>query len=424
MSLLALCLAYLRHRLGTTLLNLSLLALGVATITVLLLLDRHLREEVNREVRGIDLVVGAKGSPLQLILSTVFHLDVPTGNIPTSEAEAIRRHPLVARAVPLAMGDTAGGYRIVGTEPALIEERGARLAAGRVWQAPMEAVLGAEVARATGLGIGGSFVGAHGLGAGGFMHAEHAYEIVGVLAATGGVIDRLILTSVASVWKVHAVHRPTGAGTAPGATVAGAPAGGPSHPHPAEGGHAEEEVEGDEITALLIRYRSPIAAVQLPRLINARPQLQAASPALEAARLMAIAGVGLDALRLFGVLLVAAAGLSVFVALTNALADRRADLALMRVLGAGRGLLVRQLLLEALLLTGAGWALGFLLGHAVVEALARIFPQAQAAGVSGIALAPGELFLLPATLGLGVAAALVPAIRAYRTDLALVLARS
>jgi len=397
MTLTRLCLAYLRLRVGTTLLNVSLVALGVAIVSSILLVGSQLRDRAEREIRGVDLVVGAKGSPLQLILSAVFQLDIPFGNVRLAEVAFLRTHPLVASAIPLAMGDNAGGFRIVGTEPQFLHERGISIAAGRAWQAPMEAVLGSEVAGATGLRPGASFVGSHGL-VGGFAHAEHPYIVVGIANPTGTAADRLILTSLESVWRVHA-PRSTGSSTG-------------SHEH-----------EDGEITALLIRYRTPLAAVQLPRLVNARPMLIAAVPAVEAARLLSIVGFGLESLRLLGSALLVLAALSVLVALTNALSDRRADLALMRVLGATRGLLIRALLLEALLLTAAGLVLGFLLAHLSLELLTRLLPEARATGLSGFTVAPDEIMLAPAVLLLAIGAAAIPAVRLYRSNLVETLAR-
>jgi putative ABC transport system permease protein len=397
MTLTRLCLAYLRLRAGTTLLNVSLVALGVAIVSSILLVGSQLRVRAEREIRGVDLVVGPKGSPLQLILSAVFHLDMPSGNVRLAEVAFLRAHPLVASAIPLAMGDNAGGFRIVGTEPHFLQDRGISIAAGRPWQAPMEAVLGSEVARATGLQLGASFVGSHGL-TGGFAHAEHPYIVVGIANPTGTAADRLILTSLQSVWRVHA-PRSTGGST-----------------------ESHEDEEG-EITALLIRYRTPLAAVQLPRLVNAQPMLIAAVPAVEAARLLSIVGFGLEALRLLGAALLALAGLSVLVALSNALSDRRADLALMRVLGATRGLLIRALLLEALLLTAAGLVLGFLLAHLSLELLIRVLPEARVSGLSGFTIAAAELLLAPAVLLLAIGAAAIPAVRLYRSDLVETLAR-
>ncbi len=126
--------------------------LGVATITLVILLSRELEQRLVREAAGIDLVVGAKGSPLQLVLAGVYHADVPPGNVPLAAVEELARRPLVRQVIPMALGDSYRGFRIVGTEPAFVAHYGATLAQGRAWSAPMEAVLGSEVARATGLG--------------------------------------------------------------------------------------------------------------------------------------------------------------------------------------------------------------------------------------------------------------------------------
>jgi len=390
MTLAGLSFAYLRARPLATALNLLLLALGVATITVLILVTAQLENRMGRDARGIDLVAGAKGSPMQLVLSAVFHLDAPTGNIPLAEANALAKQRFVKKAIPLALGDSYKSFRIVGSNHEYPAHYGARVADGRLWSAPMEATLGAEVAARAKLAVGAKFAGAHGLGEGGDEHENEPYQVVGVLAPTGTVIDRLILTSVESVWEVHE-H--------------GAPAGAPK-----------------ELTALLIQYASPLAAAMLPRMVNASSSLQAASPAYESARLFRMIGVGVDVLRAFGVVLMLAAGLSVFIALLNALEERRYDLAVMRMLGATPARLMGLMLLEGSLLAVAGGIAGLGLGHLMTEALGAALRQAQQAAVSGWAWSDEEWWLLAASLGVGILAALIPAWRAYRSDVAPVLA--
>jgi putative ABC transport system permease protein len=422
MSLLALSLAYIRARALGTALNLLLLALGVGTIVLLLLFGAQLGERLTRDARGIDLVIGAKGSPLQLILSAVYHADFPTGNVPLAEAERWASHRLVEQAIPLALGDSLAGFRIVGTEHGYVAHYGASLAAGRLWQAPFEATLGAAVAAATGLEVGDRFVGSHGLAGGGPAHAEHPYSVVGVLAPSASVLDRLVLTPIASVWQVHG--------------LAGA-----DHAHDEVEevhGHDEGEAAGDEdhapdeaeggadprraVTALLIRYASPLAAVQLPLEVNRESALQAASPAFETARLLALVGVGIDTLRGFGGLLIVSAGLSVFIALWNAMQERRYDLAVLRLLGAPRRALFAQPLIEGLLLAGGGALLGLVLGHGTAELLGQLLRAGQSLGLSGLVFLRGELYVVLLALAIGALAALLPALQAYRTDIAAVLA--
>ncbi|HEX5863168.1 MAG TPA: ABC transporter permease, partial [Casimicrobiaceae bacterium] len=198
MNIVRVAYAYARHSPLTTVLNLALLTLGVATITLLLLLGEALDERLKRDAAAIDLVVGAKGSPLQLVLAGVYHVDVPPGNIPLDEVEKLRGNPLIREVVPVAMGDSYRGFHIVGTEPDFLGLYGARLASGVLWRAPLEAVLGAQVAHRSGLTLGAQFAGAHGLAEGGEVHGDNPYRVVGILAPSGTVIDRLVLTGVES----------------------------------------------------------------------------------------------------------------------------------------------------------------------------------------------------------------------------------
>ena len=201
--------AYLRDRPLTTALNILLLAIAVAMLVLLLQFGTQARDRFERDAEGIDLVVGAKGSPLQLILSSVFHVDQPTGNVPLNSLELLRRDPAVARVTPLALGDNFDGYRIVGTDSGFLELHRARIAEGEPFAEPMDAVIGATVAERTGARLGQKFIGSHGLetDAADDQGHEHApFRVTGILAPTGGVIDRLILTPVESVWLAHGIH--------------------------------------------------------------------------------------------------------------------------------------------------------------------------------------------------------------------------
>jgi putative ABC transport system permease protein len=403
MNLARLSIAYLKARPLNTALNLVLLALGVGTIALLLLANHQIEERMGRDARGIDLVVGAKGSPMQLILSAVFHIDAPTGNIPLAEAKKLAQNRAIKQSIPLALGDSFRGFRIVGTTHEYVAHYGGELAAGRLWAQPMEAVLGAETARAAGLAVGSTFVGAHGFSEGGEQHGDFPYTAVGVLAPTGTVLDRLVLANVESVWFVH------------------------THPDKDEDPKAtlaslrEDE---QEITALLVRYATPIAAATLPRLINSTSALQAASPAYESARLFKMIGVGVDVLRAFALVLVAAAGLSIFIALYNAMEERRYDLAVMRMLGATPGRLMRLVLAEALVLSVVGALVGLALGHLLTEVVGAMLAAENQPSVTGRFWLNTELWLVALAAAVGLLAGLVPAWRAYRTDIATTLSQT
>jgi putative ABC transport system permease protein len=392
--------SYLRARPLNTALSVILLALGVATIVLLLLVVGQAEERMHRDARGIDLVVGAKGSPMQLMLSGIYHLDAPTGNIPLSSAALLAKNRMVKRAMPLALGDSWKSYRIVGADRIYAEHYGAELREGRFYEKPMEAVLGAEVAARTSTRVGATFKGAHGMGSEPGEEHEGAYTVVGVLAKTGSVIDRLVLTPIESVWQVHEEHQ-----------------------GPQDDADRKALQEAREVTVVLVQYASPLAAATLPRQINSQSELQAASPAYETARLFSIVGVGIDALRGFAAVLILAAGLSVFIALYSALEERRYELAVMRTLGASPGKLFGLLIGEAFVLSLLGVALGLLLGHALAAVLGAWLERQQHYPVTGLEWRPEELWVAAIAVGVGVIAAIVPAWRAYRTDVSRTLAR-
>ncbi len=373
-------------------LNLLLLSLGLAAVSFVLLVSEQIEAGVQRDLAGVDLVVGAKGSPMQIMLAGVFHLDVPTGNIPLSTLEELRRQPLVARAVPLSMGDSLKGFRIIGSRPEYLELYGARLAEGRLWDAPMQAVLGAAVARATGLKTGAQFKGSHGLGETGDEHGDHPYTVVGVLAETGSVLDRLVVTDLASVWKVH------------------------EDMHALDESDRRAMEESREITLALVSYRSPLAAISLPRWINAQDGLQAAAPALETARLLRMVGAGTEVLRGFGWVLLLAASLSVFVALLHAVRERQGDLAMLRMLGAPPWRVAVLVACEALWLAALACALGLALGHGLTHALGWYLSSQQSLRISGVWWSVWEWSIPLLALLLALAAAAWPAWRAYRLE--------
>ena len=378
---------YLWARPMPTALNLMLLSLGLAAIGFVVLVSEQLEHGLRRDLGGIDLVVGAKGSPMQILLAGVFHLDQSTGNIPLATVAQLRAQPLVAQAVPISLGDSFRSHRIVGTTAAYLDLYRLDLAQGRRWTGPMQAVLGAEVARQSGLKPGDRFHGTHGLAGGGEEH-EHAYEVTGVLAPTGGVVDRLVLTDLASVWEAHAAH-----------------------------GHADEATEASlEVSMVLVRYRSPLAAVMLPRWVNAQAGLQASVPALETARLLSMVGVGLDVLRGFGGVLLLAAALSVLVALLHAVRERQGDLAMLRMLGATPARVAGLIALEALMLASLATLLALGLSHGLAAVLGAVLAEQQSMRISGAWGSPWEALVPALALGLAMIAAAWPAWRGYRLD--------
>ncbi len=342
-----------------------LCALGMASAISIVWLQSVLEQHARRQAAGIDIVVGTKGSALQNVLAAVYYLDVPNGNISLKEVDALRANPQVGKAIPIGIGDSVGGARIVGTTDEFIPFYGGTLASGTLAAAPMDAVIGAGVARRTQLKLGDNFVGAHGLGDTGDAHDSYPYRVVGILNPTGRVIDETVVTPLESVWLVHEGHS---ASTEPEATFA------------------------------LIQVKGPIGVATLPRLINARPGLQAAVPALESARLLTSFNWVALLVKVFAGILVAAAMASLLGALLQALARREPDLALLRAMGATRGWLTGLMLGESLVLIAVAAAVA----GGLVALAAWSF---QTFALPGVVIDAGE-GLLYGLAGLAIAAML------------------
>ena len=395
MNVLSLSWRYLWSRPLTTALNLLLLTLGLASMAFVLIAKDQIDRAFERDLQGIDAVVGAKGSPMQLILAGLFHLDVPPGNIALDDMKRLQAHPQVAQVIPLSLGDNLQGFRIVGTTHDYPAHHGATLAQGALWSQPMQAVLGAQVAVATGLVAGQSFVGAHGLGQGGAAHGEAMYTATGVLAPCGCVLDRLVLTATESVWKLH------------------------DDMHATDDMDDEDRaaIEADrEVTMALIRYNSPLAAMAFPRFVNDNTPMQAASPALEITRLLSMVGVGTRVLQGLGAVLLGVAGLSVFIALWSAVRERRADLAMLRMLGAPPLKVGALLLCESLWLAALACALGLLAAHALTALMGSLLMAERSLAIPAWQWVPTEGWVPVLAFVVAVVAALVPAIGAYRVD--------
>lgn len=409
----------------STALSLMLFSFGVSIISLLMLLYTQVDEKLERNQAGIGLVVGAKGSPLQLVLSSVYHVDFPTGNIDMEEAMKLKKHPLVSAAIPLALGDMYQGFRIVGTTQEYPELYKAELAKGQWWAKDMQVTLGSKVAAQTGLQIGDTFAGAHGLTEeGGHAHEEHRYEVVGIMKPTGSVLDQLILTNVASVWNVHEEHGHAAA--EPAATAvheAHDHDDHEGHDHDEHAGHEHAEQPKREITSLLLKFRNPMGALTLPRMINENTQMQAASPVYETARLYELLGVGIDALKALGAAVMLISGLSVAISLYNTLKERRYEIAYMRVLGASRVQLFTMVLLEGVWVALMGYVLGIALSHAGMSVLGYYLEDAWKFDFSAWHLLPEEGYMLLASLAVGVLAALLPAWQAANTDISTTLSQ-
>lgn len=398
-------------------LSLVLFGLGVGLISLLFLLNTQLEEKFEANLAGIDLVIGAKGSPLQLILSSMYHIDSPTGNVSIEEVRPFLNpnHPLIKTAVPLSLGDSHRGYRVVGTTPAFFGMYEAAPAEGRIFEKTMEVTVGATVARALGLEVGSTFQSSHGfVKDDNLIHADAApFVVVGVLEPSGSVVDQLILTNTQSVWAVHGHEE----GEEDHSDHDHAE--GEEHDHEAEAAMKPlTEYPEEDITSLLIQFKGRnYQALNMQRSINENTDMQAATPAIEINRLYSLIGVGAEALRWLAIIIVIVSGLSIFISLYSSLRDRRYEMALMRTMGGSRNFLFGMIILEGLILAVLGYILGIGISHLGMEALAGNLSDSYRYTFTGWRFLPQEVYLLGGAVVIGFLAALIPAIQASRTDI-------
>lgn len=387
-----------------TFLSIILLTASVSIISILILLQKQFEEKFSSSMDNIDLVLGAKGSPLQLILSSVYQIDAPPGNISYSEAETWMKNPMVSSAVPLAYGDNYLGYKIVGTNENYLKHFELNIAQGTSFTKDFEVVVGAHIASNIGFKIGDTFFGTHGDAEEGEIHDHHAYKVVGILQPSGKVADQLILSNIESVWHMH------------------------DHEHEGnQEAHVEEthEHDGKEITAVLLKMRNNMAKMTWPRIIPQNTEMQAASPAVEVNRLFALFGVGISALKYLAYGIMIISGISIFVALYNTLKERQYEFALLRITGASKFQLLWLVLLESIFLCVIGFVLGIVFGR-----VGLYFLSVSAQEEFKMAFNPFEFLwkeeglLFVATLSVGIVAALIPAIKAYSLNISKTLANA
>lgn len=508
------------------------MSLGVALVVAVLVIYGVVRSSFNEAAHGYDMIVGAKGGKLQLVLNTVFHLSQPIENIPWNYYKDFkpggRFASRVELAIPYCLGDNYKGYRVVGTSPEMFSkleyapDTPYRFSAGENFKAEnyFDAVIGSVVARKTGLKVGDYFAPTHGISTSEEEgHTHDDFRVVGILAPTGTPNDRALFVNIEGFFLLdghakpveketaaankqhhgdddsHAAHQHAhddhdhahdghehgdhdhahadgdgaSAGDSP-LTPGPSPArgeGSEGHPHD-EHDHAHDDHEhahhhehahddhdhahahddhgdhhhdhGDhahghgghhhhhhheplpeeqrEVTAILVKTAG-LGGLSLPRTINKEPYAQSVSPVYEI-RMLFDGLLGNLRLLLFGlaVLVVVVSGIGIMVSIYNSMNDRRNDIAVMRALGASRGTVMAIILLESILLAVGGGLFGVLLGHGLIVALNPILVSQTGVSIGFLQFEGIELVLIPALVVLAAVVGYLPAVVAYRTDVA------
>lgn len=370
----------------STLLTVLLLALGVATVSLIYYASKQLEQQLKDNLKSADIVVGAKGSPLQIVLSSLYQIDAPTGNINYSEVDKYANHPMVAMAIPLSFGDSYKGFRVVGTNEQYWKWKNIELVSGAFFQKPFEVVIGAFAAKQLNLKLGDTFHSNHGLEHG-EAHEHHDFKVVGILKEGFGATDKLILCSQESIWQLH---------------------------------HSEKK----DITAMILQTRSPMALFSLPKQINSQSTLQAALPSIEINRLLSLMDVGFKTLQLIAWCIIVISALSIFISMINALKDRKTELALMRIMGASRLKMIMMLLLEAFFVVTIGYVLGMIGGRLLLMTFSWFLESSFQTELIANNFSMFDLKLFIAVLILALVAAIIPAIMALRINIPKTLIKS
>ena len=481
LTIVKIAVAKLLYKPYNSVLSVFLFAIGVALISLIIKTESFLNNQYKNNMAGIDLVVGAKGSPLQLILSSVLHIDAPTGNIPLDEVKKVQKNPLVKQTIPIALGDNHKGFRIVGTYTDYLQLYDCDFQKGASFSKPLDAVIGANVSKKTRLKVGDTFTGVHGFLDEGHSHDDFHYTVKGVLKKSGNVIDNLILTPLESVWMVHSHNHNQHSEHEEGEHHHGGCCEHDHHKHNESGeeehihsendyhhhhehdetcthgheghtyedetleqlqhrlSHGEElteeeaklymELKGElvvkdtkaseAITALLVFYKNPQAAISLPRAINQNTSMQAASPAIEMNRLISLLGMGLKTLSLLAWIIILISSINIFIYLLNLFNQSIFEIALLRLAGASRLKVVFLLYAQGIILAVSGWLLGILVSYLIWMYL----PQVEFGKYFDIGVFYKELILLVFCTGIGLLAAFIPAIKAYKNNLHFTLSR-
>jgi putative ABC transport system permease protein len=389
MTIFAVALKYLRGRLVTSVLTACSVALGVALVLATSLLTRGIRDGFIEGTTDFNLVVGAKGSPTQLVLNVIFRIDVPPPTIPYTVFEQLHDDARVEVAVPMMLGDAYEGFRYVATTAAYFQpfpwrRKTFTLATGQLFhhdppdQPTYEALLGAEVARRTGLKPGDQFYS-------GEEMAEYPLTVVGILRPTHGADDRAIFMSLASFWEMNEVSR---------------------------------EMTVKPLTAVLVRPKRLSDIPSLHRQLNVGPDSQAVIPSSVLLTIFNLLGLAEEVLKMFSVIVAVVVLLYLFVSMYGATLQRTREIATMRALGARRLTILTIVLLESCTITLIGGVLGLCGGYGITLLGGQII-----ASRGGLVLNPPvftalQPLVLAVVVGLGTLAGLIPAIMAYRTEVA------
>ncbi len=432
----------LRQRSLSSILTSLSVALGVMLMVAVLVIYGIISNIFNQQSIGYDLIVGPKGSPLQLVLSTVYRVAPPIENLPYSFYRKFKEREGIEAAIPVAFGDFTqqGNFPICGTTPDYFAHEFAPRrefkVRGDFFRKPFQAVIGSQVARQNGWDLGSQLQLVHG-GGDGHVHDEK-FEVVGVLAPTGTPNDKTVFVHLAGFYSIAGHDKPLAEGIKREREFYGEPPLSPEemakqveildkkfgHHHEHKPGtqhfHDIAEVQ-KEVTSILVKCdpRFPLLPPLIAADLKKGFQAQAVNPIIPMRQLMDdVLGNVRNILLVLTALIILVSGIGIFVSIYNSMAARKKEIAIMRALGAQRSTVFLIILAESLLLCVGGGLVGFLLGHGLVFAAAPIVEAKSGLLIDPLKFELVELVLLPALIALAALVGILPGLTAYRTDVA------
>ena len=408
-TILSLALRSIANRAGTALLTILTVAISVTLFLGVEKVRHGARASFENTISGVDLIVGARSSPINLLLYSVFHIGDATNNITWDSYEAVAGAPGVAWAVPVSLGDSHRGYRVVGTTPAYFEhyqygdERPVRFAQGGPFDDLFGAVAGAEVARELGYAVGDEIVVGHGMGSVSFVeHDSNPFTIAGVLQPTGTPLDRSVFVGLEAIEAIH-LGGSTGTGTSLTAEQLRA-----------------RDLSPEQITAFYVGLTSPVAALRLQRQVNTYPEepLQAVLPGVALVQLWSVVGAAERTLSAVAAFVVLVGLVSILTAILTSLNERRREMAILRALGARPHQIFVLLVAESALLALAGAVIGTGLTYGGLAIGAPLIEARFGLLLPGLVPGLYDLAIIALVTGAAAVLGLIPAWRAYRNSLA------